>query len=367
MLGIYITLYQYTILSTSQLFYLNITLMGLLIAMQHIGISFPPLFLGRLCYKIGKKRVIQIAYLLMTIGTFLAGMAQGFTVFIISIFIIGAGFSVLEATLSAVLADEYPEESTRHLNFSQVAFSIGAVSGPFIAEALINSGVFFKDLYIYMSTIFLLLCFIFSFTKFQNDKGADITQNKSFKVLKFLSKRTFLFLALGIFLYVGIENTIASFADSYFEIALVVPELSATALALFWGAMIPSRLLAGIIKMNVKKMFIFLSGLVFVSVIVAMIVPNNTMKIALFALCGFGCGPLWPLMMDTVAKKNKGAAGPVLNVMMAFSGFGGATLPLVAGVLVDFTSQTAAYYTSVVAVIMMLYMYLSSLKVKKLQ
>ena len=66
--------------------------------------------------------------------------------FMIAIFIIGAGFSVLEATHSAALADECSGESKRHINFSQVCFSIGALSSPFLAGILIESGVYFKVL-----------------------------------------------------------------------------------------------------------------------------------------------------------------------------------------------------------------------------
>lgn len=359
MLGMYITLYQYTILSVSQLFHINTAMMGLLIAMQHIGISIPPLFMGGLCYKIGKKKLMLIAFALLVAGTFTAGVADSLFVFIVSIFFIGAGFSVAEGTLSAVLTDEFPEESTKHLSFSQVAFSIGALCGPFIAAALIRNGVFFKDLYVYSAGLFLILGLIFVLTQHKNDKGIH-AEKGNFKVRKFLGDRVILLLAFGILLYVGVENTVANFADSYFELALKAPEFSAVALALFWGAMIPSRFLMGIIKINTKKVFIFLSVLASMSAILAMIIPYNTIKIIMFALCGFSCGPLWPIMMDTVAKKNRGSTGPALNVMMSFCGFGGAILPLISGALVNFSSQQTAYYLSAATALLMLAVFLRS-------
>lgn len=364
MLGIYITLYQYTVLSMTQLFLLNTTMMGLLIGMQHFGMSVPPLFLGVLCANIGKKKVILISYLLIISGTFLVGVTQSFISFIISVFIIGAGFSVSEATLSAVLADEFPGESTRHLNFSQVAFSVGALAGPFVAAALINNGVYFKDLYIYCSAAFLILGIIFLFTKHQNDKGKgnEETQNGSYYLKTFFRNKAFLFLGIGVFLYVGIENTFANYTDSYYELVIQAPELSAIALALFWGAMIPSRFLAGVIKTNMKKMFILMCVLVFTAAIAAILIPDNTVKIVMFMICGFGCGPIWPLMMDTVAKKNIGSTGPSMNIMMSFSALGGAALPLVSGFLVNGTSQASAYYLCAIATIFMLWVYLKSLK-----
>ena len=102
MLGIYIAFYQYTILSIANLYLLNAAIMGLLIGVQNAGMALPPLFLGVLSGKIGKKRVALIAYLLLVSGTLLAGVTSGFTFFVVSIVIIGAGYSVAEATLSAV-------------------------------------------------------------------------------------------------------------------------------------------------------------------------------------------------------------------------------------------------------------------------
>jgi fucose permease len=362
-LGVYLSFYQYILLSISELFLLNAAMVGLLIAMHSVGISLPPLFLGPLCGKIGKKKLLLISYSLMIAGAFLAGWAQSFAGFVVCVLMIGAGFSVTEGTLSAVLSDEFPDESTRHLNFSQVAFSIGAMAGPFIAQALIGKGVYFKDLFFYMAAAFLVLGILFSFTRHENDKGETGAGEGALFAVRFLRTRVLLLLALAIFIYVGIENTVSSFADSYFELQLGAPALSAAALSLFWGAMIPSRFLAGVLKTERKKIFISLSVLAAAAAAAAMIVPDYTAKIVLFAVCGFGCGPLWPLLMDSVAQIKRGSTGPALNIMMAFSGFGGAAVPFVAGLLVlGIGVESAAYYLSAALAALMLALYLASHK-----
>lgn len=365
LLGIYITMYQYTVLTVSQLYELNASLMGLLIAMQHIGISIPPLFMGALTSRIGKKKVVQISYALMVLGTFLAGITDSFAAFIASVFVIGAGFSVTEATTCAILSDEFPGESKRHLNFSQVFFSIGALAGPFIAEALINAGVYFKDLYLYVAVLFAAISFLFAFTKHRNDKGTEAAPGTAFSLSGFLKNRVLLLLAASIFLYVGVENTVANFADSYFELSLKAPQMSAVALALFWGAMIPSRFLAGVLNFNVKKLFITLSLLMFASAVSAMLIPDITVKIVLFALCGFCCGPMWPLLMDETAKRSRGSSGGAMNVMMSFCGFGGAVMPLIAGFAVNGGAQSAAYYVSAAGAVLMLTALLASFRVTR--
>lgn len=337
---------------------LNAAAMGLMIGIQHAGMAIPPLFLGVLSGKKGKKKVILISYGLMVTGTAIIGLMHCLLIFIASIFFIGAGFSVMEATLSAVLADEFSDSSKLHLNFSQVAFSCGALAGPLIAASLLYRGVYFQHLFLCCAAIFLVLGVMFIFTKHQKDKDEAPCQSLCVYITAFVHNRMLLLLAVSIFLYMGIENTIANFTDSYFDLTLRTPELSAVALSFFWGAMIPSRFLAGIIKMDFRKMFIFLAVLVFFGAITAMLVPDNRMKIVMYALCGFGCGPLWPLMMDTAAKNRKGSSGPVLNIMFSLGAMGGALMPIVSGMLVSAVHETVAYYFCAIVTIVMLAVYL---------
>lgn len=360
MLGIYVTIYQYTILSVSQSFAVDAAVMGLMIGMQYLGMSVPPLFIGVISGKFGKKKLLLVSYCLIILGALLVGLTHSIASFLISVFIIGAGFSVTEATTSAVLSDEFPEASRRHLNFSQVGFSIGALAGPLIAQALIGRGVYYMHLYLYCAALFLLLGLLFMFTRHHNDKGAAPVQSAN--PLMLLRSRVFLFLALGICVYVGLETIIANYTDSYYELVLSKPAFSALALSLFWGAMMPSRLIAGIIKTDIKKIFVSLSVVLFVSVIAAMLVPDLAVKLVCFALAGFACGPLWPLMMEVAAQRSKGSSGLALGVMMAFSGLGGALLPFAAGAVVNVSDPSTAYILSAAAVIVMLVMYLLSLK-----
>jgi fucose permease len=360
-LGIYVTIYQYTILTISQFYELNASAMGFLIAMQQLGVAIPPLFVGAAAGRLGKKKIVQASFGLLVLGTFLIGITNSFAAFIASIVVIGAGFAVTEGTISAILSDEFPEESRRHLNFSQVFFSIGALTGPLIAEALIGAGIYFKNLYLYISALFALLSVSFFFTKQKNDRPAA-AESPAFSLTGFFKNKVLLLFAAGMFLYVGAETTVANFADSYFELSLKMPELSATALALFWGAMIPSRFLAGVLKIDVRKLFTVLSVMMLVTAVSAMLVPDITVKIILFALCGFFCGPMWPLIMDETAKRNRGASGGSMNIMMACCGFGGAVLPLIAGFGVSLGGESIAYYISGAASVLMLLALISAQK-----
>jgi fucose permease len=357
MLGIYISVYQLTILSISQYFRLATASMGFMIGIQHFGMVVPPLILGVLCAKIGKRKVIITALALIIVGTSLAAGSQQMWLFGIAVFFIGAGFSVSEATLSALMADEYPDESKRHLGFSQAAFSIGALVGPFIAQWLIQTGVNFKDLFLICAFMFALLLIAFFFVRNQNDKG-DLTKGTHRGYLKdFFGSKVLLLIGVAIFLYVGVENTIANYADSFFELTLKLPEYSALALGLFWGAMIPSRILFGILKVDDRKSFIVLSSMLCFSLLGLILAHNATLETSLFAACGFFCGPLWPILMGKVAKQNAGSAGPAMNILMSFSALGGALLPFISGIAIKDQRIEVAYIICMIAALIMIAMY----------
>jgi len=88
-------------------------------------------------------------------------------------------------------------------------------------------------------------------------------------------------------------------------------------------------------------------------------------KLVLFALCGFGCGPIWPFIMTTTADKFKGSSAPPLNIMMSFCGMGGAVIPLLSGIMISRASESAAYYFSALLMILMFLAYFLSGKAKK--
>ena len=362
MLGVYMTLFQYTILDMTRFFLPGIAMMGGLIGVQSLGMGISPLVFGGLSVRLGKRKVILIAYLLLIAGTLAIGLTPWLALFVVAAFVTGAGFSVLEATLCAVLADEFPEKSIRHLNFSQVFFSIGAMIGPVIVRGLIDAGFFFKGLFYFCSLIFALLCITFFFTKQSNDSVNAESGDAVSCFVGLMKSRIFLLLAAFMMIYVGVEACIANFSGSYFELVLDNPELSAAALSLFWGAMIPARVIAGMQKIDTKTIMVYSMIIVLAGVFGAMLLPWRPVKLVMFALCGFGCGPLWPMTMNESAKKSLGSSGLIMNSLVVFGSIGGAVFPFFSGILASAASQTQVYYLCGIATVALLVLYLRSVK-----
>jgi putative MFS transporter len=331
--GVYLGTYQISLLQITQNFHLDTVMMGVLVAIQYVGLCLPPLFLGTLSEKIGKKGVVTISLPLMILGVLLISLTNNLGLFIAGILLCGAGYSVAEATLTATLGVEFKEKSAFHLGMSQAFFSIGAVLAPFWCEALFSAGFTYHHAFGIVGIALIVTYILFLFTRHENDiRGA--AQSGIGSALRFFTKKAFLLIAVAMFMAIGIEETVAFYADSYLELTLGVPQFSALALSLFWAGMIPPRIFLGFIKLPHKTLFTICGLGITASALGIIFIPILPVRLVLFALLGVFNGPTWPIIMDITAKKYPGNAGAVTNIMMSLGCLGGAITPLIAGALV---------------------------------
>jgi MFS family permease len=76
MLGVYLAVFNSTILPIAESFHKNAAEMGLMISMYFFGISLAPLLIGLLSGRIGKKKLLIISYSLMVTGMILVGATK---------------------------------------------------------------------------------------------------------------------------------------------------------------------------------------------------------------------------------------------------------------------------------------------------
>jgi DHA1 family quinolone resistance protein-like MFS transporter len=361
-LGVYLSMYQISLLRIAGYYSLDAVMAGFIVAVQYFGMFLPPLLIGTLSGRFGKKKILYVSYAFLVVGTFLVFAAESFALFCIALATVGAGFTVLEATTSAALSDEFPQKSRFHISMSQAVFSIGALIGPFLSEWLFRSGLTFKELFLGAGVLFLLGGIASVFTEHTKAEGDACRKQPLYTSFRYFRTLPFIFLGLALFLYTGIEEITGFYADSYYK--LVAGDLGAGALALslYWGMMIPSRLLGGILKLKTRTILAFCSALLALSLAGSMAAPHIRWKVFLFALAGFASGPIWPMLMDSVAARYAGSTGPVMTIMMSLCCLGGGALPFLTGLIVKITDYSFAYYFAAAAACGIFLAYLGSLK-----
>ena len=199
---------------------------------------------GCLLSKIGYQRGITLGLALIALGALLfhpAADERSFSLFMVAIFVLGSGITFLQVAVNPYVAALGSETTTpSRLTFSQAFNALGTTFAPIAAAVYIlkdevkssieinqlnyiDRSFYFQaealaiqipSLYIALGAIILAL--IFSVTKLPYvNLTAEEEINKE-SCLYLLKKSSLLLGAIGIFVYVGAEVVIGSFAVNYF-------------------------------------------------------------------------------------------------------------------------------------------------------
>lgn len=345
-LGIETGGFQFAALKMSQEFQMSGTAMGAMIAAQYVAIMLMPMLFGNLSDRFGKKRIVMIFIAVFAGGCLLIQSAEAVWILITGIFVLGAGYSVCESTLTAAMTDQYREKGSRYVNLTQCCFSVGAVVGPLLTDYLITQrGQDWRSLFILLGVLFVLSFLFFAFIRFrpvkesqaaasqteveEEPKGERRRKGKSFggRIWSLL----FLLLVVQMFLYVGMENGIGFYVDSLMTEDLDIAREASGVLSAFWLAMIPSRFLAGILYRFKKVVLIGGFGVAALLLGMTWFLTGAVTAYVLFFCLGFVCGPVWPTLMGVAAEEYPESTGTVTGVLMAAGGFGGAAVPVLLG------------------------------------
>ena len=185
-----------------------------------------------------------------------------------------------------------------------------------------------------------------------------------------LSYKHFVFGAIAIFLYVGVEVGIPNLANLYMtssEVGLATAA-AGTVVGTYWFLMLVGRLLGSVLggKVSSRAMMTFVCGLAILFVLLGMFLPESTvnfpaitselsiafvkipMSVMFFVLCGLCTSVMWGatfnLAVEGLGKYTSIASG-LFMVMVC----GGGILPLVQGYVADFTSNYVLSYWVIVA------------------
>ncbi|QES88209.1 sugar MFS transporter [Rhizosphaericola mali] len=218
-------------------------------------------FKGDPINKVGYKKGIIFGIMLSAIGCLLfipASATKLYGVFLIALFVLGLGFTVLQITANAyVTLLGAPETASSRLNMTQAFNSLGTTLAPVIGGHVIfsiykNADGTLSDQatkipYIVFAAILVIVALVISKVKLPEfNQNNDVTEtsepNDSMGALKFWNLKLGV---LGIFFYVGAEVGIGSLMISYIEHTLNMNEDAAKGfLALYWGGAMAGRFMA---------------------------------------------------------------------------------------------------------------------------
>lgn len=356
--------------------------------------------LSRKGYKFTALSAVAVGFLGVCI-TFLSGMAESFSIYLLGAFISGFSMCMLNTVVNPMLntLGGGGKKGNQLIQFGGSLNSLTATICPVFVGYLIgnvSAGTSIADanpaLFISMG-VFALAFVIILFSQIPEpelEAGKESVAKESTldNVKGALSYKHFVFGAIAIFLYVGVEVGIPNFANLYMTSPSVgiSAAVAGTIVGMYWFLMLCGRLIGGTVggKVSSKAMMTFVGSLAVLFLILGILLGDSvTVKfpaitselsfslesipiaVMFFVLCGLCTSVMWGAIFN-LAVEGLGKYTSIASGLFMIMVCGGGLLPLVQGKVADLTDFLPSYWVVVAAVVYIVWFALSGSKpVKK--
>ncbi|MDG1804628.1 L-fucose:H+ symporter permease [Flavicella sp.] len=342
--------------------------------------------------KKGYRMGMITGLLIAAIGAFLfypAAETRVYSLFLVALFVMAAGFAILEVTASPYITKlGSPEGASSRLSMAAAIGSVGATIAPVLASLLFlhevdtpqatidafspleldnflsGEAALVKPPYLILAGILVAIALVVVFIKLpkiEDEKGGD--KKPLVDILKF--KHT-LYGVGAEFFYVGAEVGIVSFIIRYakwFNIPELTEQKSAQYITAFMGLVLIGRLLGVYIlkKFKPQHVLAFCSVSAFIMVTIA-IVSNGYFSLACLSIVGFFTSIIYPIifslsMQDLKEYTKTGSSVFLLGIV------GGAIVPPLMGYISDTAGIKYSFIIPLICYVYLLFFAVKGYKV----
>lgn len=304
---------------------------GILISVYALGSLCSVLLSSSLADRIGKRRVIAAALFVMAAGLLIVPASRAFAPVLIGLFLFGFGFAPSEGMGSALLGDENPEKAAAWMNISQAGFGVGAILGPLIAIAWLNTGNSWRGPFLLGSFLGLSLLLMVILSGRGRMAPPASSARHSMNMFELMRDKRFVFLVIMMFLYIGYESVAPAYIKRYFIDSGSGESLASLMISLFWGSMIVGRLLGSLLVGREMQSIRGYTAFTFLGILLLILGKSLPLRVIAVGLFGFGCGPVWPMLITLAARLFPKRSGAAVGMMMLTSMSAFAVFPFLIG------------------------------------
>lgn len=356
-----------------------------------IAYAFMGIPSGLMLKRIGYKKTALIAIIVGFIGVgimFLSGTFQSFEIYLAGAFVAGFSMCMLNTVVNPMLntLGGGGKKGNQLIQFGGSINSLAATIVPVLIGYLIgdiaHATISKANPALFIALGIFALAFIILLLVRIPEPHAEVTgESKQKDKYSPLSFRHFIFGAIAIFIYVGVEvgipNFINLFMTSTDKGALGMDTTVAGAVVgTYWFLMMIGRILGGVLggKVAPKAMLTVVTSLAAILVAVAIFIPVTTtidmpvfksdisfgftnvpLSIFLFVLCGLCTSVMWGgifnLAVEGLGTKYTAMGSGIFMVMVC----GGGVLPLIQGQFADMFNYISSYWVIFAGCVYMLF------------
>ncbi|MCB9344408.1 MAG: MFS transporter [Lewinellaceae bacterium] len=353
-------------------------------AFKDLSIAIASFLVSSYIVRIGYKRAMLLALLVVTLACFTLPMVPSFWTTKLLFAAVGISFALIKisvyATIGLVTKDE--KEHISLMNFIESFFMVGILTGYFVFSYFVDDNnpqsQSWLNVYWMLGSI-SFLAFLLLFTAKLDEsqakaENADVPPSDFSQMFKLLALPLVLVFIICAFFYVLIEQSIMSWLPTYNSKVLQLPtSLSIQMASILAGGSALGRGLAGIVmkKLNwyvvLSACLLISAGLVLIAIPLAEGAHDHVatgwgdapMAAFVFPMIGLFLAPIYPAINSLILSSlPKYQHGLMSGLIIIFSALGGTTGSIITGnIFGAFGGKTAFYFSLVPIAILLIGLY----------
>lgn len=307
---------------------LDLSQTGLLASALAGGLGVGVIGAGPLFDRYPRKPLFVAATLLVAAALLSVGETTSFEALLVVVVLAGVGSGGYDTLFNAAVVERYEAASAKPMAILHAATTIGAVLGPLLVAELGHWTTSFHA----VGAAHVGLAVAALFVRFP---PPDRSTGRKVQVDSVLSAAMLPF-AITAFAYVGLEAALTIFAVPYAIDGLSLGEARGqAAISGFWFGLLLGRLAPLALRGHLDARLLVVAGGAGAIAIAGGVGSAVAWIEVLFALCGFGLGIVYPLMISLAGQRFPHARGAAAGVAAGFGALGGFAIPWLSGALGD--------------------------------
>lgn len=254
---------------------------------------------GFLTERLGRRVILPLALFLFGIGLGGQAIAPSWIPFLVAALVLNWGAGAIDGGTNGLFLALFTEDRAGPLNFLHLFFSVGALTGPFLAGQVVAAGISWRFLVVGFSVVGVVLSVLLVLQQLPAGDRVEVTQSASGESLARAERSLLPFagLAVAIALYVAAEMGVTGWLVKFLADEPV--RLATGALSIFWVGLALGRLLSNWLADRFNAVaFTLVCGLcASCALLGAVFSPSIALSLVLFGISGMFYGPVYPMLM----------------------------------------------------------------------
>jgi len=367
------------ILQVQQNFGISKSEASILEGFKDLPIAICSFLLASFLPKIGIKRSMLIALLLVSGMCFIMPFANAFWFFKILFCVVGISFALIKISVftSIGLITNNDREHSSIMGFLEGFFMIGVLAGNIMFSLFINDNDPLSKSWLnayWVLGILSMSSFVFLLVTKLDEKDAKIENSTLSEDLKnsiglFSLRRVLFFLACA-FLFVLVEQSFQTWTPTFYKEILKLPtSMAVQAGAVLAGSFALGRFLSGFFSKKFRWIYVVSFCIVGFALSILLVLPlthnihfsedttwfNAPLAVYIFPLMGIFLAPIYPSINSVIlASIPKYLQSSMAGLIVVFSAIGGTLGSMLTGFIFQEFSGQQAFYLSIVPLSLLL-------------